>query len=90
MVVALGIAAVLTVMFRPILPWRMAAIAGLAFAMGHYHGREKRDYEVSVQMPPPQLESFYFWHWSWDQTTDYWPTAILCTLLIWLVARKLR
>src|SRR5690606_13183923 len=41
--------------------WRLAILIGLAFAIGHFHGREKRDYEISVAMPPPQLDAYYFW-----------------------------
>jgi len=82
-------AGVVAIIFRLLLTWRIALIAGLAFAAGHYHGREKRDYEVSVDMPPPMLDSFQFWHWSWDQTTDFWPTAVVCLLIIFLLGRKL-
>lgn len=74
---ALCIAVVVGTLARICLRRREAALVGLAFAAGHFHGREKRDYEVSVQMPPPQIEGYYMWNWSWDQTTDFWPTVII-------------
>lgn len=51
--------------------------AGLAFGIGHFHGREKRDYEVSVGMEPPHLDGYKIWKWSWDQQTDFWPVLIV-------------
>lgn len=87
---AVVMATIVTVVLRTVLNWRLAWIAALAFAAGHFHGREKRDYEVSVQMKPPHIEGYQFWNWSWDQTTDFWPTAAVCLALIWLAARKLR
>ncbi len=81
-------AAIVAVLFRLLVSWRMAWIIGLAFAAGHFHGREKRDYEVSVEMPPPHLEGYYFWNWSWDGLTDFWPTALVCVLLILPLARR--
>lgn len=50
---AVIMAAIVAVLFRLLVSWRIAWIIGLAFAAGHFHGREKRDYEVSVEMPPP-------------------------------------
>ena len=82
---ALVMAGIVSCIFRLFLKWPMAMIAGLAFAAGHFHGREKRDYEVSVQMKPPHLDGYYFWNWSWDSTTDFWPTAAVCLLLIWAI-----
>lgn len=83
-------ALIVALIFRLLLNWRMALIAGLAFAAGHFHGREKRDYEVSVHMKPPHLDGYYFWRWSWDQATDFWPTALMCLFLIWIASRKLK
>ncbi len=37
------------------LNWRLSWIAGPAFAAGHFHGREKRDYESSVPTSPGEL-----------------------------------
>lgn len=87
MLEALAIAGVVSLLSRLFLPWRTALVIGLAFASGHFHGREKRDYEVSVHMQPPHLEGYYFWRWDWDQTTDFWPTALLCLALIVIVIR---
>ncbi|HCV71195.1 MAG TPA: hypothetical protein DHE23_06315 [Agrobacterium sp.] len=85
---AVIMAAIVAVLLRLLVSWRMAWIIGLAFAAGHFHGREKRDYEVSVEMPPPHLEGYYFWNWSWDGLTDFWPTALVCVLLILPLARR--
>ena len=90
MVEACVMAAVVALIACPVHRWRDAAIIGLAFAMGHFHGREKRDYEVSVHMPPPHLDGYRMWDWSWDQMTDFWPTAVLMMLLLFLVARRMR
>ena len=81
-------AAIVAVLFRLLVSWRVAWIIGLAFAAGHFHGREKRDYEVSIEMPPPHLEGYYFWNWSWDGLTDLWPTAVVCVLLILPLASR--
>lgn len=67
---------------------RDAALIGLAFAIGHFHGREKRDYEISVHMPPPHLDGYRLWDWNWDQATDFWPTALLLAALLYLVVRR--
>ena len=75
-------AAIVAALARFLMKWRDAVIVGLAFASGHFHGREKRDYETSVQMQPPHLEGYYLWDWSWDQATDFWPTALLCLCAI--------
>ncbi|MDX3925482.1 MAG: hypothetical protein QHC90_06690 [Shinella sp.] len=83
-------AGVVMLLARLLMPWRMAAVAGLAFAIGHFHGREKRDYEVSVDMPPPQLEGFFMWRWSFDQATDFWPAALVLLAVLILVLRGTR
>ena len=70
-------ALIVALISKPFHPWRTALIIGMAFAIGHFHGREKRDYEVSVAMPPPQLDAYYMWRWSFDQATDFWPVAIV-------------
>lgn len=85
---AVIMAAIVALLFRLLVSWRIAWIIGLAFAAGHFHGREKRDYEVSVEMLPPHLEGYYFWNWSWDGLTDFWPTALVCVLLILPLARR--
>ena len=84
-IVMVGIVAALA---RILMKWRDAVIVGLAFAVGHFHGREKRDYETSVQMQPPHVEGYYLWDWSWDQATDFWPTALLCLALLIFWIRK--
>lgn len=83
-------ATVVAVLFRTVLNWNISWIIGLAFAAGHFHGREKRDYEVSVKMLPPHLKGYYMWDWSWDGITDFWPTAIVCIILILLVSRSVK
>ncbi|AQS63453.1 hypothetical protein AGRHK599_LOCUS4877 [Rhizobium rhizogenes] len=85
---ALFMAAIVAMIVRIFLSWRISWIVGLAFAAGHFHGREKRDYEVSVHMKPPHLEGYYFWRWSWDGATDFWPTAIICFALIFVVVKN--
>lgn len=52
-------AAIVAVLFKPFLDWRVCYVIGLAFAAGHFHGREKRDYEMAVNMPPPHLDGYY-------------------------------
>ncbi len=89
MLEAIIMALVVALLARLIVKWRDGVIVGLAFAAGHFHGREKRDYEVSVHMQPPHLDGYYMWDWSWDQATDFWPAALLClALLIWWVRKK--
>ena len=74
---------------RLLFSWRLALIVGLAFSIGHFHGREKRDYEVSVAMPPPQLDAYFMWRWNFDQSTDFWPVAlVLAGGLLWLRPRR--
>lgn len=85
---AIGMAAVVAVLARLLFPWRSAFIIGLAFAIGHFHGREKRDFEISIQMPPPHLRGYLMWDWNWDQVTDFWPTAFICFMLLLLVRHR--
>ncbi len=63
-------------------PFALAVVIGGAVAVGHFWGREKRDYEIEVHMPPPQLKSYFFWKWSWDGKTDFFPVLALYTLYI--------
>jgi hypothetical protein len=84
---ALCIAAAVTVLGFAFFKRCTALIIGLAFASGHFHGREKRDFEVSVHMHPPHLEAYEMWKWSWDQATDFWPVAIVIFALLILVVR---
>lgn len=61
-------------------------LVGGAFAAGHFHGREKRDYEVSVQMKPPHLEAYKTWLWNKDQLTDFLPVlAIYCIFFLYAI-----
>ncbi|WP_426126344.1 hypothetical protein [Pararhizobium sp. PWRC1-1] len=85
---ALCIAVVVSVLGLALFKRRTAIIIGLSFASGHFHGREKRDFEVSVHMHPPHVEAYEMWKWSWDQATDYWPVAIVMLVLLLLVARR--
>ncbi|KKX28207.1 hypothetical protein [Rhizobium sp. LC145] len=87
MVEALVMASVVAVLVRVLFTWRFSIIVGLAFAIGHFHGREKRDFEVSVKMKPPHLDGYLMWNWNWDQATDFWPAAIMCLVLIILILR---
>lgn len=84
---AVIMAAVVACLFRPFSSWRTSWPLGLAFAAGHFHGREKRDHEISVHMQPPHLDGYYFWNWSWDSSTDFWPTALVCVGLIVLATK---
>jgi hypothetical protein len=84
-----GIALVVVLLARLLFPWRIAAVAALAFAIGHFHGREKRDYEISVDMPPPHLEAHFLWRWSFDQMTDFWPVALVLLAVMIVIARPL-
>lgn len=88
MVEALVMAVIVALIARVLYRWRDSFVIGLAFAMGHFHGREKRDYEVSVHMPPPHLDGYYMWDWSWDQMTDFWPTAFFLMVLLFFVIRR--
>ena len=70
---ALIMAAIVALLSVTTVPLKYAALAGIMFAIGHFHGREKRDYEVSVKMKPPHLEAYKVWLWSFDQLTDFFP-----------------
>lgn len=87
---ALIMALVVAVLARAFMRWAPAAIAGLAFAIGHFHGREKRDFEVSADMAPPHLEGYLMWRWSFDQMTDFWPVGLLLLAAIIVVAQRHR
>lgn len=87
---AIAIAAVVALICVKAVCMRDAVTIGLAFAVGHFHGREKRDYEVSVHMPPPHLDAYYFWNWNWDQATDFWPVVVALALIGYLIRRRLR
>ncbi|MDW5317784.1 hypothetical protein [Rhizobium sp. PL01] len=60
---SLCISAVATALGLVLFMRRTALIIGLVFASGHFHGQEKRDFEVSVQMHPPHLEAYEMWKW---------------------------
>src|SRR6218665_910275 len=85
---AAGIVFVVGILFRLVLDWKSAALVGLSFANGHFHGREKRDYEISVQMPPPHLDGYRMWDWTFDQITDFWPVSIVCAVAIFIIVRR--
>lgn len=85
---ALGMTVVVALVARILFSWRPAFTIGLAFAIGHFHGREKRDFEISVHMPPPHLKGYLMWNWSWDQTTDFWPAALVCVMFLLLVRHQ--
>lgn len=87
---AICIAAVVALLFAVVFERRVAILMGLAFAAGHFHGREKRDYEVSVSMAPPHLEAYKMWRWSFDQMTDFWPVAVVMFVLAVIVSRVRR
>lgn len=70
-------ALVTAALFAIVFPIKTALLLGLAFSTGHFHGREKRDYETSVGMRTPHLKAYLMWRWSWDQATDFWPTAFV-------------
>lgn len=80
---AIVIAAIVALAATALYERRVAILVGLAFAAGHFHGREKRDYEMSVDMKPPHLDGYLLWNWSWDQATDFWPAAL--TMFGWSV-----
>lgn len=61
--------------------WQNGLAIGLAFAAGHFHGREKRDYEVAASLSPPHLEGYLIWRWQWDQASDFWPVFIVSVVL---------
>ena len=84
---AFAMATIVFLLFLPLQPIRVAIIAGAMFAVGHFHGREKRDYEVSVHAPPPQLDAYQIWLWSYDQLSDFLPVlavgAAVCATVWW-------
>lgn len=81
-------AAIVALMAASLYERRVAILVGLAFAAGHFHGREKRDYEISVSMKPPHLDGYFLWNWSWDQMTDFWPAALTMLAVSLLVYRR--
>jgi hypothetical protein len=83
-------AVIVALIARISMEWRASVLVGMAFAIGHFHGREKRDHEIDVGMPPPHLDAYNFLDWNWDQATDFWPVAILFMLLMMIVARRWR
>lgn len=85
---AMGIALVVALLFWALgAPFLSATVVGGVFAVGHFHGREKRDYEVSVKMKPPHLKGYYIWRWNSDQLTDFLPVvAVFIIYCIWLFA----
>lgn len=55
------------------------------FAVGHFHGREKRDYEVHEHMKPPHLKGYLMWKWSFDNLTDFLPVlAVFAAYAYWV------
>jgi hypothetical protein len=85
---ALIMSGIVAVLFCIFFERRIAVLMGLAFAIGHFHGREKRDFEVSVKMKPPHLEAYEMWKWSFDQMTDFWPTALVVLAVAVFVYRR--
>lgn len=85
---AICIAAFVGMVSMLLLPsWQLAASCGLYFAAGHFHGREKRDYEVKTSMPPPHLKGYYMWRWSKDNLTDFIPAAAVVLTIAAIVAQ---
>ena len=60
-------------------------VAGIFFAAGHFHGREKRDYEVFAKLKAPHLEAYKIWKWNKDQLTDFIPVALLALAVYFFV-----
>ncbi|TCQ07693.1 hypothetical protein C8J34_104154 [Rhizobium sp. PP-F2F-G36] len=87
---AIVMAAIVAVLLCVLFERRVAVLMGLAFAIGHFHGREKRDFEVSVKMKPPHLEGYEMWKWSFDQMTDFWPTALVILAMAVVLHRRWR
>lgn len=83
----LVIALVVSLLAKTLYPWRYAAMIGLAFAIGHFHGREKRDFELAMHMKPPHLDGYKMWEWNWDQLTDFWPTMSVLAMVMYIVFR---
>lgn len=84
---ALAMAGVIAALLAWHRGWGLAFLFGLTFAVGHFHGREKRDYEMSVLMPPPHLEGYLIWRWDWDQATDFLPVLIVAIAVGAIVSR---
>lgn len=57
---------------------------GLLFAAGHFHGREKRDYEVWAKLKAPHLQAYKIWLWNKDQLTDFLPVAVIALIVYFL------
>jgi hypothetical protein len=66
-----AISLVVTALSYPILGLQWSFVAGLFWGMGHFHGREKRDCEVKLRMPPPHLKAYWFGYWNRDQLSDF-------------------
>jgi hypothetical protein len=41
-------------------------------------------------MPPPHLDAYKMWNWSWDQATDFWPVAAVTFVLLIVTVRYKR
>ena len=77
---ALAIAIVIVLFMRAYgqpMPFATALAIGGLGGVGHFWGREKRDYEREAGLPPPQLSGYFFWRWSWDGKTDFFPVLAL-------------
>lgn len=85
---ALAMAGIVACLMAWLHGWRLALLFGLIFAVGHFHGREKRDYEISMLMQPPHLEGYLIWRWGWDQATDFWPVLIIACAIGAIVHRS--
>ncbi|WMW58580.1 hypothetical protein RE411_21785 [Agrobacterium pusense] len=70
----LVMSAIITVIFLFAVPFKVAALIGLAFSICHFHGRQTRNYERSVNMKPPHLKGYLMWRWN---ISDFRPTAIV-------------
>lgn len=64
----------------------LGAMVGLAFGIGHFHGREKRDCEVKFKIPSPHLKSYWFGKWNYDQLTDFFAPAVVCTVIMLIIS----
>ena len=88
-VVMLVMSAIVATLFYPVIQvTTLCAIFGIGWGIGHYHGRERRDCEVKLKMPPPHMKSFWFGYWNYDQLTDFFPvvaagTSLLASILYW-------
>lgn len=86
----IAIAIVMTIVFFPLtlitgsVP--MAVSMGISFAIGHFHGREKRDYEIHNSLKPPHLEAYKFWKWDHDGKTDFFPVLIVGIIILILLS----